>query len=246
MSLVISDLHGNNLKLQTFIQYKPEEEHIVLGDFFDSFHASDEDIASTFKLAMDNNVTVTVGNHDVVYLQNAHSYFRCSGNRTNHMFVHLMETYKDRFAMSLIRDNFLLSHGGLSKKHGKPFDTVEEANDWINSEWDWYKNQPVVPETLSPLFDIGYIRGGSQEVSGVLWLTFGREKYDTRFSQVCGHTCSSDVRSMTHKNHVIHVCVDTPKFLCFNTSTREFEDFMLDEYKSPDKEQMRKIIERQF
>jgi predicted phosphodiesterase len=54
MSLIISDLHGNYAKCKTFIEYKPEEEHIILGDFMDSFSASDEDIIATFQLAVNN------------------------------------------------------------------------------------------------------------------------------------------------------------------------------------------------
>lgn len=245
MSLVISDLHGNYAKLKMFLDYKPEEEHIILGDFFDSYSASDDDIAATFKLAMDSeNVTVVIGNHETPYLPNAHSYFGCSGNRDNPTFKHLMSTYKDRFKMSLVRDNFLLSHGGLSKKHGRNFETIEQADDWINSEWEWYKSQPVVPQTLSSIFDIGWCRGGREEVSGVLWLTFGKEKYDHRFNQICGHTHSSNIKTQKHEKDIIHICVDCPKFVCYNTLTREFEDFMSEEYKNDD--QMRKVMERTF
>lgn len=245
MSLVISDLHGNYAKLKAFLEYKPEEEHIILGDFFDSYSASDDDIALTFKLAMESdNVSVVVGNHETPYLPNAHSYFRCSGNRDNPMFIHLMSTYKDRFKMSLIRDGFLLSHGGLSKKHGRHFETIEEADEWINSEWKKYIERPVVPETISTVFDIGWCRGGREEVSGVLWLTFGKEKYDHRFNQICGHTHSSEVKTLRHENDVIHVCVDCPKYICYDTKTRVFEDFMLDQYKNDIP--TRKILERTF
>lgn len=96
--------------------------------------------------------------------------------------------YKGLLHGSMIRDDYLLTHGGLSKKHGKPFKTIEEASAWINAEFDWYINQPVVPESLSSIFDIGSLRGGYQDVSGIFWCSIGHEKMDIRFNQVVGHT----------------------------------------------------------
>ena len=248
MAIVISDLHGNKLKCDAFLKHKPEEEHIIIGDFFDSYHASDEDIIETLKLAIDANATLLVGNHEFNYINNAHGYFICSGKRDNPIFSHYFNTHKDKFFASIIRDDFLICHGGLSKKHGKMFDDLETANYFINDEYFKYVNSPVVPQTLSWIFDIGGIRGGRQDTSGVFWLTFGYEKYDKRFNQIVGHTPSEDIRMIDNykKNHYdsIHVCVDSPKYHCFNTVTREIEDFMLDDYK--DKDQMRRMIERKF
>jgi hypothetical protein len=247
MALVISDPHGNFSKVKCFLEYKPEEEHIILGDFLDSYGASDEDIIATFQLAIEAGATLLAGNHETPYLPNAHSYFRCSGNRASPIFFHFIAMYKDKLEGALVRDNFLLTHGGLSTKHGKPFITIEEARDWIQCEWNHYKNSPVAPESLSPIFDIGRVRGGYSDVSGPFWLTFNHEKYDKRFNQICGHTCSSDIRiNLNGKGwgNTMHVCVDSPMFHCFNTITKSVEDFMVEEYK--DKDQMRKILERTF
>ncbi len=155
MSLIISDLHGNYAKCKAFIEYKPEEEHIILGDFIDSYPASDADIIATFKLAVDSNCVCLCGNHELPYLSNAHAYFRCSGNRYSPELFHVVNLYKDLLHGSLVRDNYLLVHGGLSRKHGKPFKTIEDASAWINAEFAWYLAQPVAPESLSSIFDIG-------------------------------------------------------------------------------------------
>lgn len=245
-AICISDLHGNKAKAEAFIKYKPEEEHIHIGDSFDSYVASDNDIIDTFNLLMNNGVVNLFGNHDVMYLRNAHDYFICSGVRFNMIkeAQNLIENNKHLMKASIICDDFLISHGGLSTTLGKNFDTVEEANEWINSEFDWYKNNPVVPQTLSRIFDIGYCRGGRESVSGIFWLTYGRESYDHRFNQVCGHTCGDKVRISKHKNNILHVCVDTPKWHCFNTVTREVEDFFPPEFK--DDCDARKMLERNF
>lgn len=245
-ALCISDLHGNYAKLKAFVDYKPEIEHCILGDFFDSWHATDDDIASTFRLAIDSNCTLIAGNHELPYLPVMHGYFRCSGNRENPIFKHAMAAYLDKFSAAAVRDGYLLTHGGLSKKHGRPFDNVDDAAEWINSEWYDYISKPVVPESLSPIFDIGSIRGGRQDVGGVFWCSIGHEKLDPRFPQVVGHTPRPEPFKMFvgKGSNIIHACTDCPKYYCFNTASEEFEDFMLEEYKNND--QTRRMLERNF
>jgi len=247
MSLIISDLHGNYAKCKAFIEYKPKEEHIILGDFMDSFSASDADIIATFKLAIEYDCVLLCGNHELPYLNNAHSNFSCSGNRYNPEFFHVVTMYKELLHGSLVRDDYLLTHGGLSEKHGKPFKTIEDASAWINAEFDWYLKQPAAPESLSSIFDIGPIRGGHQDVSGIFWCSIGYEKMDVRFNQVVGHTPRSEPLVLFEgkdKHKKKHVGIDSPKFICYNTATHELEDFMLDEYRRD--EQLRSMLERQF
>lgn len=247
MSMIISDLHGNYAKCKAFIEYRPEEEHIILGDFMDSFSASDADIIATFKLAVANECALLCGNHELPYLNNAHGYFRCSGNRYSPELFHAVNMYKGLLHGSMIRDGYLLTHGGLSKKHGKPFKTIEDASTWINAEFDWYINQPVAPESLSSIFDIGSLRGGYQDVSGIFWCSIGHEKMDIRFNQVVGHTARPEPLVLFEgkgKNKKKHVGIDSPKFICYNTATHELEDFMLEEYRHDD--QLRSMLERQF
>jgi hypothetical protein len=247
MSLIISDLHGNYAKCKAFIEYCPEEEHIILGDFMDSFSASDADIIATFKLGVDNGCVCLCGNHELPYLNNAHAYFKCSGNRYSAELFHAVNTYKHLLLGALVRDNYLLTHGGLSKKHGKPFKTIEDASTWINTELSWYLDQPVAPESLSSIFDIGSVRGGAQDVSGIFWCSIGYEKMDTRFNQIVGHTCRPEPLVLFEgkgRAKKKHVSVNTPKFICYNTTKHELEDFMPEEYRYD--EQLRKILERQF
>lgn len=247
MALVISDLHGNYLKCKTFIEYKSNEEHIILGDFMDSYSAPTYEIIDTLKLAVANNCTLTVGNHELPYLNNAHNYFRCSGNRNDPELFYYVNTYKNLFHGSLIRDGYLLVHGGLSTKHARPFNTIEEANAWINEEWEWYRDQVVVPTTLSKIFDIGSLRGGRQDISGVFWCSIGYEKMTPKFNQIVGHTNRPEPIKLevgTKSNRHYHIGVDSPKLYCYNTQTHEFEDFCPEEYTKD--YQTRKLIERRY
>lgn len=232
-NLICGDLHGNYAKAKAFLDYKPEANHYFTGDILDSFIANDNELVETFKLVMNSDSYIVWGNHELHYLKNAHNYMRGSGMRENYIFTHLVETYKDKFKACHLVDNYLLTHGGLSKLLGKNFETQQEACDWINSEMDWYINQPIIPESLSPIFDIGSIRGGHQQVSGIFWLTFNYEKYDKRFNIICGHTPSDSIRINNNtKYNTKHVCVDTKMFHCYNTTTEQVEDFMPEEYKT--------------
>lgn len=232
-TLVCADIHGHYEKAKAFLEYRKNEDiqKVILGDIFDSYHATDETIIKTFELIMNSNCLLTVGNHELPYLRNAHNYFRCTGNRNNSTFVNLMETYKDRFKACYCIDNYLLVHGGVTKEFGSNFDTIEQCCEWCNNEFDYYKNLPIVPEQLSMIFDIGECRGGYQQHSGIFWTTYGLEKFDERFNIVCGHTHSLDARRKYNDN-TEHVCVDNTLFTCFNTTTQKFEDFMYDEIKN--------------
>ena len=247
MSIVCSDFHGNKAKLEAFLAHRPDVEHVIAGDFMDSYCASDADIIETFDRAVEAGCTLLAGNHELPYLSNAHAYFRCSGNRYTPELFQTVNRYKHLLHGSIIRDGCLIVHGGLSAKHGKPFATVEEACEWINTEWDWYKNCPVVPETLSSIFDIGYNRGGYNDVSGPFWCSIGHDNIDKRFPQVVGHTCRADplILEEGKKGHTVrHVGIDSPKYVCYNTETHELEDFMPEQYKHD--EQFRKMLERKF
>jgi len=244
MSLVVGDIHGNYFKAKSFLEYKPEIEHIFVGDYLDSFSATDEALCKTYEFIMNSEAITLAGNHELHYLPNATTYFKCSGYRTSPVFKHLVATYLKRLRASYVVDDYFISHGGLSKKHGRIFDDIYAANKWCNDEFDWYNNNIVIPETPSSIFDIGSIRGGEQDVGGIFWFTVGFEEWDHRFNQISGHTPQSipkkkTVDTMDGKRS--QITIDSPLFMCYNTATHEFEDFMPDEYKHND--QMRNILE---
>lgn len=228
MSLICGDIHGNYEKAKAFLAYKPQEEHIFLGDYLDQWTAPDQIIYDTARMIFESDAITLVGNHELHYLSNSHGYMHCSGRRDNPIFGHLVNTYKYRLWGAVVRDGYLIVHGGISKLHGRHFDTVEEVRDWINVEFQDFLNSPVVPTTLSPLFDIGYVRGGWQQVSGPFWLTFGRESFDPRFNQVVGHTEGNRIRRLWHgkgDRRTVVICLDTPQYQCFNTVTNKDESF---------------------
>jgi hypothetical protein len=199
-------------------------------------------------MIMESDAIALTGNHELHYLSNAHGYFRCSGYRDySPNIIHAVNAYKDKLVAAVTVNDYLITHGGLSKFHGKPFDNIGDAAEWINSEWTDYINKPVVPESLSSIFHIGAIRGGRDTAGGPFWCSIGHEKMDIRFNQCVGHTPRSEPLKLfvgKQANEKIHVGIDCPLFWCFNTATELFEDFMPEEYK--EKYEMRRILERTY
>lgn len=243
MSLVTSDIHGNYAKAKAFLDYRPEEEHIFAGDYFDSYHASDDDIYQTAKMIFESGATLLWGNHDLMYLNNTHRYMLCSGQRHNPIFLHLMELHKNSLVCAVIRDGYVITHAGVSPALSRNFETIEEMVDHFNKVLSSYINCPVVPETLPNIFNIGTARGGWQSFGGPFWLDYKREKVDVSFNQVFGHThsrcCTEYI--VGKKPHNKHICVDADEFFCYNTSTEQFEDFMPEEHKAH-----REMLEKPF
>ena len=246
MSLVVGDIHGNYPKAKCFLEYKPEEEHIFVGDYTDSFVATDDQIIQTAKMIFDSNAIVLAGNHDIQYFSNSTASLRCTGYRDNYSFVHLMQAYKDRIKASYIANDYIITHGGVLKALSKDIDDIEYLNYWINLEFEHWKNAVIIPETLSTIFNIGRCRGGWHQYSGIFWADYRSEKHDIKFNQVFGHSHSSSAKDISvgkqeFRKH--HICVDCPQFVCFNTKTQAFEDFFPEEM---DNYQSRYMLEKTY
>lgn len=233
MSLVLGDVHGNYPKVKAFLEYRPEKEHIFVGDYTDSFRASDSLIIETTKMIFDSDAICLVGNHDLQYFQNASRAMQCTGFRPlAYGFIHLMEMYKHRLQASCVRDGYIITHGGISKGMSDYMTdiSIEEISKWFNHVFDEFKNSPLVPETLSPIFNCRF-SGGTDTFSGPFWARYKFEEYEIRFNQIFGHTRSDHPVDIQTKNFTELICVDCPQYVCYNTETKQFEDFFPEEFK---------------
>jgi len=112
MAICVGDLHGDIDKLKAFLMFRPDEEHIILGDICDDWTAPDKQIEDCIKLIFkkrDNPVTVICGNHDLHYMTS--SPFTCSGFRSaaSNTFK-LIRKHEKKFKMAIIRDGFVITH----------------------------------------------------------------------------------------------------------------------------------------
>lgn len=232
MSITISDLHGNLKKLQYFLEYKPEEEHIIAGDIMDSFYASDDDIINTLEMAVNSNAILLWGNHDLHYLEAAP--FRCSGYRgsnrfsQHNIFTQAIEKYKSRFKVSVVRDNFIITHAGV---HSNYKGTVGDLNEKFNQQW--YNYLTGVKDRID-IFNISSARGGSDNSGGIFWCDYRQEKLNENINQVFGHSHDITPYVFNYDNGTIHAVVDCNEWKCFNTVERTMENFFPEDL---DKEQ---------
>jgi hypothetical protein len=144
--------------------------------------------------------------------------------------------YKDRIKAAVVRDGYIITHGGITKALTNHIGTsnIVELEQWINAEFDSFKYSVTVPTILSPIFNISSARGGWDKFGGIFWADYRYDKFDMKLNQVFGHSHSANAKIMTvgKKPHFTHVCIDCPQFYCFNTTTGVIEDFMPEEFKT--------------
>ena len=69
MAIIIGDIHGDLAMAQTFLAYKPEAEHVALGDLVDSRNPKTtfEDELACLELLLESEAVLLWGNHDLTY-----------------------------------------------------------------------------------------------------------------------------------------------------------------------------------
>lgn len=227
MALVISDLHGNHKKTKTFLEYKPDETHIIAGDILDSVISEDKTIIETFNMCIKSSAILLWGNHELSYLKNPPFYV--SGKRNLYEFKQLIEYNQKRFYASIIDNGYLITHAGVHKRFGKEYSNIEDISRDINLKMEDYLNNQ---KKYSILFDICIVRGGDNAQGGIFWCDFKREEVSAKFNQIYGHTHTWELtKKINYTDNTKHVAVDMPFFFCYNTKTHDFEDFMPEMWK---------------
>jgi len=234
MALILGDIHGNLDKAKKFLAFKPELTHIFVGDYVDSFEATDEDIYNTLKLCIESEAILLLGNHDLHYFNEPP--FLCSGRRY-HMAKSLediFEVFVERFVPCFATDGFIITHGGISEGYGnsalKTTD-VNVINDKITIQWANYlegrfKRAPSAPRVPNSLFNISPTRGGKDSFSGPFWADYRSDNF-YGVPQVFGHsrTPIGNIINVGKKNEFWAIGCDNDRRICFNSETKQVEDF---------------------
>jgi hypothetical protein len=232
MALLLGDIHGNLDKAKAFIAYRPEEKHVFVGDYVDSFTVSDMDVYNTLKACIESDSDLILGNHDLGYFYRPP--FDCSGFRIS-MMKGLQDIFEEflkekRFVPALLLDGFIVTHGGVSDEFGGgvKFKDPGAVLDKINAEWDEYlelRHTNKRGYARGSIFKVGYVRGGRDDYSGIFWADY---RYDSLLDvpQIFGHskTESGDIISIGNKPWWALGC-DNNRRICFNSTTRTVESF---------------------
>lgn len=234
MALLLGDIHGNLDKAKSFIAYRPEEKHVFVGDYVDSFDAPDMEIYETLKVCIESDADLILGNHDLHYFD--HPPFLCSGFRPS-MRKSLQDIFEEfmkeeRFVPALVVDGYIVTHGGVHERLGLGifFKDVGAILNMINVEWNRYldtrKTKKARFTNYGPTFNIGTTRGGRDEFSGIYWADY---RYDALMDvpQIFGHSWT-DLGEIV-KPHPLRdfwaLGCDNDRRICFNSTTKEVESF---------------------
>lgn len=215
MSLIVSDIHCNKRKLVSFLSYKQDEHHIVAGDICDMRYPgemsySDAEIMSLecLDILRISKASVLWGNHDIHYTD----FYPIASSRkcgSSILPKKIINMYKEGFFnIAILSDGYLVTHAGL---HGL---LLKDRN--LDTVVDWLNTYPEIINWVS------YIRGGTDYISGPLWLDILLEPSDyAKIPQVFGHT--RDAGPKIYNDQL--VCIETQENICFNTKTKRFEMF---------------------
>lgn len=237
-----SDVHGRKEMFKKFLEYKSEEEHIILGDISDSRYSgvTYQDQLDCWILLQQSNCNYIFSNHDIQYINGVPRQFWSSDRKLNvPELENIINNMADKYPVAMVVDGYLLTHAGVHDDLVKSND-INEQCDWLNNEWTMFLNDKVDQNSNSPytrtqfkkysdIFNIGYSRGGTHSIPGIFWCCWFGDDRSTRFNQVCGHTNFTDIQidTFTVEDKIItHVNVDNKIGQCFNTKTGKVELFV--------------------
>lgn len=211
--LIIPDIHNNFVKAEEIIKLEKPDKTILLGDNFDSWGQTIDDVNNTslwLKESLENTDRIhLIGNHDLAYMTDNESLRFAGFNKNNLMVVrkHDIDWRKMKFYYWI--DNWLCTHAGLSNSYYSKCFTNETIKEWINKESSDAFN--ALKENKSHrMFNVGRGRGGLASYSGILWCDYHEFEDVPQVKQIFGHTQDRDVRrqySLKWKSE--HICLDT-------------------------------------
>jgi hypothetical protein len=167
-TISIGDVHGSDL--WKGVRPDDADKIIFVGDYSDSFHHTDNQIADNlldiiaFKKGYPDKVVLLWGNHDIQYLFD-YKHHGCSGYRES-MYSFMHSTFLDNVELFQIAhqiENTVWTHAGIHRGwwdmrfHGNREDDIATQLQDAFNRYD---------ETL---FDVGHRRGGYYDVGGPLW-----------------------------------------------------------------------------
>ena len=205
MAIIVGDMHGNVEKAKAFLAYRPEKQHVALGDYLDSFYEPQARQIQTLELLLRSNAVLLWGNHELNYVD--HAPWLSDGYQygLEKPYIDLLEDNIYRFKAAIVVDGWLCTHAGVSEKIVKMVgDNPDpgEVADWLNAKMaKWVDDRKSYNNIV---FDIGRGRGGSEAVGGILWFDHVREYGLADFKQLFGHTAGKQVIQKDN-----YICLDT-------------------------------------
>lgn len=211
MAIVCADIHGNVEKTKAFLDYKPEELHVSLGDIVDSDLEPPSRQIECLNLLFDAGTVLLWGNHDIQYADFPYTY-SCSGYIQGNPVPQIVRDNQRRFKAAHAVGGYLLTHAGVCTKISNgctdPVDLAENLNQRLfilgketrepvgNNSMNLNERLMLADEEArlrrDPIFYVSAHRGGRDDYGGIFWFDpFCEEGIDRDLRQVYGH-CEID------------------------------------------------------
>lgn len=188
MAIIVGDIHGCVEKVRAFLTYKPEEDHIALGDYLDSFIEPQVRQIEALQLLLDSKAILLWGNHDLHYLKTPP--FLCTGfqHGREKPLQKMIEANKKRFVAAHVADGWLCTHGGVASWLAEGKTDAHALAKKFNNDMALFLENPGT--NTEGVFAIGKARGGSGLGGGIFWFDHVRERdfLAAGIKQILGHT----------------------------------------------------------
>ncbi len=173
-TLIIPDIHNGHITAEDIIRREDADRIVFLGDYFDSFEETEDDVSGTAKwlagsLQMPDR-THLVGNHDLNYMTN-NPKLKCSGFDGRKKFL------IDRHAIpwGMLKPfcyvgNYLCTHAGLSRQFFEEHSKTGLAEFLCES----YEEMRHIdePDYKFRFLEAGISRGGTAKNGGIVWCDY--------------------------------------------------------------------------
>ena len=193
--LIIGDLHGKDIWEE--VDISSYDKIVFVGDYVDHWTLPDrfiyQNLRNIIELKRQNfeNVELLLGNHDIQYLHYPH--YLCSGFRPSmqRSLSFLFNENRDLFKVAYQRENFIISHAGITNKWYKDFKELRLIQQ-IADEQDTVADLINKAENTSQrwiLHQTGSSRGG-EGPGGITWADRKELIADMLdgYHQIVGHT----------------------------------------------------------
>ena len=209
--LILPDIHNRHEKAEQIIKSVKPDQTILLGDYWDDFNDTPQDIAETaewfhWSINQKNRIHIC-GNHDSHYWFKDNTFLRCSGYE-QYKAISINDFVKkedwEKLVFYYVLDNqWLLSHAGVSPYWINPhkFNSAEVNQFSLDFIVKRLKNETNEAKKKFYLNKIhwfgmpGYTRSNnSPYYGGITWLDWNGEFHPIRgVHQIVGHTPNNQI-----------------------------------------------------
>lgn len=159
MAIIVGDIHGNVEKVKAWLAYKPEELHVALGDYLDSFNEPRERQLQTLELLLGSDAVLLWGNHDLHYLDGPLFQFPGYSYANANTFRPILEGNLSRFKAAYVVDGWLCTHAGVHAGIAKDR-SVEQLEQQFNDDFDVYLRNRDAGYKYQAIFSFDFMAEG--------------------------------------------------------------------------------------